>query len=110
MAWLPEACPRAALTLVATSSEDVLSAKRLAASWAFAAGSAVWSSFLTEYFGSTKVKSCGFPGFSAEAGAGVTVVVETMVVAAEVIGTEASGAEAGTSFGTEFAATDLAAT
>src|SRR5260370_34491230 len=93
----------AALALVATSSAAVLSAKRPAASSAFAAGWAALSS-LSEYLGSTKAKSDGFSGFSGEAGVGATAAT-----GAEVTGTEAAGAEASTSFGAALAATDFAA-
>src|SRR5271166_4541832 len=91
MAWpllLPLACPRAALTVVATSSDDVLSAKRPAASWAFAAGWVVLSSF-TEYLGSTKAKSAGFSGVSAAAAAGLSAVAGTVVAGAGVVATGA---------------------
>src|SRR5271166_3478004 len=94
MAWpllLPLACPRAALTVVATSSDDVLSAKRPAASWAFAAGWVVLSSF-TEYLGSTKAKSAGFSGVSAAAAAGLSAVAGTVVAGAGVAGAGVVGA------------------
>src|SRR5882724_6787101 len=98
-ATVPALCPMAALAgvLMATSSAAVLSLKRLAASWAFAAGWAAFSSF-TEYLGSTKAKSEALPAlsatFAAFAGAGVNV-----------IGTDETGAEASTSFGAALAAT-----
>src|SRR5208282_3435706 len=95
---LPPACARAALALVATSSAAVLSAKRLAASWAFATGSAALLS-LGENLGSTKAKSAaGFSVFSAEAGAAVVVVVAGV-----------AGAEACANCGARLAATDFAA-
>src|SRR4029077_5321708 len=98
-------CPRAALALVAISSAAVLSAKRPAASWAFAAGCAALSSCLlslTEYLGSTKAKSTGFAAFSAGAGVAATAIGGVSVA-------EVTGADASTSFGAALAATDFAA-
>src|SRR5271169_2850562 len=100
-------CPRAALVLVATSSDAVLSANRLAASSAFAAGWAALSSALasfTEYLGSTRAKSTGAWAFSAEAGTCASDAVE-----AEATGAEVTGAEASTSCGAALAATDFTA-
>ena len=70
----------AALAFVATSSAAVLSAKRLAASSAFAAGSVVAG--FVEYFGSTKANSAGFSAWFAAAvatvdGAGDAVTAAT---------------------------------
>src|ERR1700722_11024726 len=76
---LPGVCPMAAFTLLTTSSEAVLSAKRPAAVSALTAGWTAWSlafesalGALTEYVGSTKAKSVGFETFPAWAGAGST--------------------------------------
>src|ERR1019366_2349587 len=86
-----------ALALVATSSAAVLSARRRAASSAFAAGSLAG---LAEYFGSTKAKSAGLSVLAtagAEAG--------TLVVGIEAAGVEAAGADAIISFGAALVAT-----
>src|SRR5208282_5526722 len=98
---LPAACAMAALLFVATNSAAVLSAKRLAASCALAAGCAGLSSFLssallTEYLGSTKANSAGFPALSAEVGFIGAEPIEAEVAAAELTGVAIAGAEART--------------
>src|SRR5208283_1137482 len=83
---VPPACPIAALLVMATSSAAVLSAKRLAASSAFATGLVASLALpgFTENFGSTKVKSAGFSVFSATAGVGAAFVTLVEIAGAEV--------------------------
>src|SRR5271157_2320830 len=97
MAGLSPVCPSAALRVVAISSAAVLSAKRLAASCALAAGSAdLLSASLgfTEYFGSTKAIAAAFPAFCVGAGVGATSATGaeeaagTKVVGVEVVGVD----------------------
>src|ERR1700720_2056743 len=98
----------AALLLVATSSAAVLSANRLAASWAFTTGVADTLSLLsslTEYLGSTKAKSEGFSAFCAEAGAEATIAG----VGAKGAGSGTTGAEARAICGAPLAATAFVA-
>src|SRR5208283_5973307 len=90
-----------ALALVATSSDAVLSAKRLAASCALSAGAAAGSVFgATEYFGSTKAKSVGLSVVAVGAG----VAVGAVAAGTGVAGIEGAGAEASISFGSGLAA------
>src|ERR1700686_1750460 len=101
----------AALLLVATSSAAVLSANRLAASWAFTTGVADTLSLLsslTEYLGSTKAKSEGFSAFCAEAGAEATIA-GVGAKGAGTTGAETTGAEARAICGATLAATAFGA-
>src|SRR5208337_3619225 len=97
MTGLSPVCPSAALRVVATSSAAVLSAKRLAASCALAAGSAdLLSASLgfTEYFGSTKAMAAALPAFCDGAGVGVTSATGAEEAAGtEIIGVEVAGVE-----------------
>src|SRR5271166_6711105 len=87
----------AAFEVVATSSAAVLSAKRLAASSAFAEGSAG----LVEYFGSMKAKSAAFPAAVAVVAAGAGTFAAT--------GASGTVADASSSLGVDVTATGLIA-